>query len=121
VSVKRRQLGKPHRLRDSGQVACRGGQKAHPRARVKRLRIAKMGDLPVSLHTESRFHLQIRVSLIYQPLRFPYEISVIGLAICTALGYSGCLLLVRLDHIASFIVNANHRNVRVSDEDLHEN
>jgi len=30
-------------------------------------------------------------------------------------------LLMRFDHIASFIVNANHRIVRVSDEDLHKN
>jgi hypothetical protein len=30
-------------------------------------------------------------------------------------------LLVRFDHIARCIVNANHRIVRVSDEDLHKN
>jgi hypothetical protein len=31
------------------------------------------------------------------------------------------LLLVRLDHVASFIVNADYGIVRVSDEDLYEN
>jgi hypothetical protein len=31
------------------------------------------------------------------------------------------LMLVRLDHIASRIINADHGTVRVSDEDLHKN